>query len=223
VLTGRSIDSHYASVDSAGNIAFGIGDTLGSTVGVTNSTGAITSKLDYEPYGHATGTVPTTYPFAYTGRVPVLGDVYYYRNRFYDDGTGRFLSEDPIGVAGGANPYAYVRNDPINRLDPAGLSGLVDLLLYAGSASKWKAVSQSSAGIGLAQDVIKANSGQVEGFAGVALDIIGLVLAPPYALALGAAQLYASDFPEINAWLFGPGETAEQSLRRISTQQCRVH
>ena len=81
VLTGQSIDSHYASVDSAGNIAFGIGDTLGSTTGVTNSTGSITSKLDYEPYGQTTGAVPATYPFAYTGRVPVLGNIYYYRNQ----------------------------------------------------------------------------------------------------------------------------------------------
>lgn len=34
--------------------------------------------------------------------------------------TGRFLSEDPIGLAGGINPYVFAGNDPINRRDPSG-------------------------------------------------------------------------------------------------------
>ncbi|MGH7931081.1 MAG: RHS repeat-associated core domain-containing protein, partial [Candidatus Binatia bacterium] len=34
---------------------------------------------------------------------------------------GRFLSEDPIGIAGGLNLYAYSGNDPVNNRDPFGL------------------------------------------------------------------------------------------------------
>ena len=120
VLTGRSIDSHYALIDSSGNVAFGIADQLGSTTGVTNSAGAVTTKLDYEPYGQTIGLAPAVYPFAYTGRVPVLGNVYYYRNRFYDAGAGRFLSEDPISLGFAINLYSYARSNPISRNDPTG-------------------------------------------------------------------------------------------------------
>ncbi len=45
----------------------------------------------------------------------------YYRARYYDPKIGRFISEDPIGFAGGANFYAYVSANPVNRLDPFGL------------------------------------------------------------------------------------------------------
>jgi RHS repeat-associated protein len=43
------------------------------------------------------------------------------RARWYDPQTGRFVSEDPIGLAGGINPYAYVGSNPVNGRDPYGL------------------------------------------------------------------------------------------------------
>ena len=49
--------------------------------------------------------------------------LYYVRNRWYDPTVGRFISEDPIGIAGGVNLYAFAGNDPINGEDPFGLSG----------------------------------------------------------------------------------------------------
>ena len=41
--------------------------------------------------------------------------------RWYDPQARRFISEDPIGLNGGINLYAYVGNNPINRIDPFGL------------------------------------------------------------------------------------------------------
>ena len=47
--------------------------------------------------------------------------LYYVRARWYDPHLGRFVSEDPIGLAGGLNVYAYVGNSPLNGTDPSGL------------------------------------------------------------------------------------------------------
>jgi RHS repeat-associated protein len=48
-------------------------------------------------------------------------ELYYMRNRWYEPRTGRFLSEDPIGLAGGINPYVFAGADPVNGWDPRGL------------------------------------------------------------------------------------------------------
>ncbi len=44
----------------------------------------------------------------------------YYRARYYNPITGRFLSEDPIGFAGGINFYTYTDDSPTNLIDPSG-------------------------------------------------------------------------------------------------------
>jgi len=46
--------------------------------------------------------------------------LYYDRARYLDPALGRFVSEDPIGLDGGVNLYAFVGNDPINGWDPSG-------------------------------------------------------------------------------------------------------
>lgn len=49
-------------------------------------------------------------------------ELYYYRARYYSPTLQRFVSQDPIGFAGGdPNIYAYVGNDAVNRPDPEGL------------------------------------------------------------------------------------------------------
>lgn len=49
------------------------------------------------------------------------GGFTYLRNRWYDPSTGRFLTQDPIGLAGGINLYAYAGNNPVTFSDPFGL------------------------------------------------------------------------------------------------------
>lgn len=49
--------------------------------------------------------------------------LHYNRFRYYDPDCGRFVSQDPIGLAGGENSYQYTRN-PVNWIDPLGLVAL---------------------------------------------------------------------------------------------------
>jgi RHS repeat-associated protein len=55
--------------------------------------------------------------------------LHYNRHRYYDPGVGRYLSQDPIGLRGGSNLFAYAPN-PIAWTDPLGLvkaSGSADV------------------------------------------------------------------------------------------------
>lgn len=42
--------------------------------------------------------------------------------RYFDPETGRYITRDPIGYADGPNVYLYVHNNPINHIDPLGLT-----------------------------------------------------------------------------------------------------
>nr|WP_245169455.1 RHS repeat-associated core domain-containing protein [Burkholderia seminalis] len=47
--------------------------------------------------------------------------LYYNRYRYCDPSGGRFVSKDPIGLAGGVNVYQYAPN-PVHWIDPLGLT-----------------------------------------------------------------------------------------------------
>lgn len=63
-----------------------------------------------------------TNAFRYAGReFDTETNLYYYRARYYDPTIARFLSEDPVRFGAGINFYAYVKNEPIDFVDPYGL------------------------------------------------------------------------------------------------------
>ena len=79
------------------------------------ATGAVLNRIDYDSFGRILSqTNPAAGDrFTFTGRdFDGATGLYYYRARFYDPQLGRFISEDPIGLTGGINAYAYVGNNP---------------------------------------------------------------------------------------------------------------
>lgn len=50
--------------------------------------------------------------------------------RDYDPTLGRYVESDPLGLRGGINTYAYVGNDPLNYIDPLGLSSCKDQAIF---------------------------------------------------------------------------------------------
>ncbi|KAA8918168.1 hypothetical protein CEK64_19165 [Xanthomonas sontii] len=80
-------------------------------------------RYDYTPYGQTSqASAGTTNPYQYTGRERDASGLYYYRARYYSPNQGRFVSEDPIGLAVGLNSYAYVNGNPIGLTDSTGLA-----------------------------------------------------------------------------------------------------
>jgi RHS repeat-associated protein len=98
-------------------------DHPGHVLALMNSSGAVTATYDYLPFGAETTAASDGQPLRFMAReLDFSTGLYYVRNRWYDPALARFVSEDPIGLAGGLNTYAYVDNDPVNRRDPSGLS-----------------------------------------------------------------------------------------------------
>lgn len=61
--------------------------------------------------------------------------LYYNRFRYYDSDAGQYLTPDPIGLAGGINPYGYVKN-PLKWIDPLGLCSKESIETPYGSANQ---------------------------------------------------------------------------------------
>ena len=118
---GQNIDEPLAE-SASGATSFYEQDGLGSVTSLTNSAGAVAQSYTYDSFGNTTNSSGNIVnPFRYTGRdFDSETGLYYYRARYYDPSTARFLSEDPSAFIGGVDFYRYVRNDPIGLNDPTG-------------------------------------------------------------------------------------------------------
>jgi RHS repeat-associated protein len=107
-------------------------DIQGNITSLTDESGKVVETYTYDPFGSVTihdskgnklVKSKVGNPYFFTGRRldPETG-FYYYRFRMYDPVTGRFLQYDPLGFHDGANLYQYAAGDPVNLIDPMGLS-----------------------------------------------------------------------------------------------------
>jgi RHS repeat-associated protein len=120
MLRGFELDEIFQRTDAAGPRTF-LTDPLGSALALTDDAGAVRTEYRYDLYGATIASGDASGNLVqYTGRENDGTGLYYYRARYYNPSLGRFISEDPIGLQGGANLYAYVDGDPLSYTDPTG-------------------------------------------------------------------------------------------------------
>ncbi|MED5240103.1 MAG: polymorphic toxin-type HINT domain-containing protein [Pseudomonadota bacterium] len=114
------------SITANGQHSFYLYDGLGSTRALTDSSGSVTDRYDYDAFGELRNqTGNTDNDYLYTGEQfdPNLGQ-YYLRARYYNQEVGRFTqmdtwmgnNHDPVTL----HKYLYANADPGNMVDPTG-------------------------------------------------------------------------------------------------------
>jgi RHS repeat-associated protein len=122
--SGNVTKRFFAGGEQIGGINYYFAkDHLGSVREMTDSSGAIRARYEYDPYGRQTkvsGDLEVDFGFTgfYRHQASGLNLTLF---RVYDPELGRWTTRDPIAEKGGLNLYAYVGNDPIGNTDVLGL------------------------------------------------------------------------------------------------------
>ena len=105
-------------------------DVSGLPRELTGADGSVVWRAVYRAWGNTLrteqaaveGAEPIYQPLRYQGQYfDAETGLHYNCFRYYDPDAGRFVSQDPIGLAGGVNLYQYAPN-PLSWVDPLGLS-----------------------------------------------------------------------------------------------------
>ena len=130
---GPGIDNLLAMTtfsDTETNHYYYLTDHLGSVLAITDAEGEIVERYHYDAWGRGTITDAVGLPlaesaignrFGFQGREHSWATgLIHFRARWYDPITGRWLSNDPIGISGGLNQYVAFGNNAVRFIDPDG-------------------------------------------------------------------------------------------------------
>ena len=104
---------------------FYFADGNGNITSMLDSSQNIVASYRYDPFGNTislSGLLAGANTYRFSSK-ELMGNsgLYYYGYRFYDPNLQRWINRDPIGEVESGNLYAFVRNNPIARVDSFGL------------------------------------------------------------------------------------------------------
>ena len=144
------------STDDTDGQTFFHSDGLGSTRVLTDATGGLTDRFNYDAYGvllpDSVGATEET-PFLFAGeqRDGATG-LDYLRARYYDTDLGRFISKDPFsGTLGDPftqHDYQYAHANPVNNTDPTGYFSITRVLTAVGVSTTLSSIGATAGYVG---------------------------------------------------------------------------
>ena len=129
-LVDKVLSEENIGSDGARDVLWAMTDHQGSVrdlARVTSGTASVVNHIVYDAFGETVSETDAAiaHLYGYTGReLDKETGLQYNRARYLDLVLAHWISQDPIGFAGGdANLYRYVGNSPTNATDPSGLEG----------------------------------------------------------------------------------------------------
>jgi RHS repeat-associated protein len=120
------LDGRLYAFERGGSWYYVATDQVGTPRVVVDSSGSVVREIDRDAYGAVRSDSDPAFPLhvGFAGGIPdPETGLVRFGMRDYDPETGRWLARDPMLLAGGQfNFYSYVENDPVNAVDPTGLS-----------------------------------------------------------------------------------------------------
>ena len=103
-------------------------DGNGNCAGDASFNGPLDNRITYTPFGNVlthTGLYTRRYQFS-SKEIDATMGLNYYGYRFFSPQFARWLSRDPISLAGGVNLYVFCSNSPVMFVDSSGLETYQD-------------------------------------------------------------------------------------------------
>ncbi|HAT2611331.1 TPA: RHS repeat protein [Kluyvera intermedia] len=161
-------------------------DHRGLPLALINEEGQADWSADYDVWGNL---LSENNPHSLVQDICLPGQQYdeetglhYNRHRYYNPRQGRYITQDPIGLKGGLNPYIYPLN-PVTNIDPLGLSSFISNMGYGVS-------ERSSLGLHMCEN-------------GASPEDIANAMSPPPPRPIATGECRASEFAAAGSGISG--------------------